>query len=598
LLNSLVAYRGKYAKIVSESSGKFEIEIDGGKTAKVREKDLRFLAPKFEIPKANLTPDFEILGDLSEEVLSIEELSNWLFDEYSASSSWQVFQLVEDGLLFYWQKDKIFIRPKEQVEKIKEAREFEKNQELALKNFLINVENKTFGDGDLEFLREIEKVALNQLKSSKILKTLKIANTPQDAHKFLIDIGFWNLTKNPYPTRNKIRYPQDLEITEQKVERTDLTHFVSYAIDNAGSNDADDAIAIVDDKIWISIADVGSFADEGLLAYAQDRVSNLYLPNEIIQMLPEIITEKCALNGESNALSIGFKISENCDEISEIEVVKSNVLIENTTYDDIDDLLTNSQDNKFTKFNDLANSHKKYRKNCGSFNLDLPKVDVKLVGEKVELTEQKNTTSRLMVAEFMILAGRVISQFATENEIAIPFVAQEKGNFSDELLAKEKLLMSESFASTKLFKRSKTGTIPSLHFGLGLDKYTRVTSPLRRYLDLITHCQLSNFIAKKEIFSNDEVVKIIGENNANLQKIGLATRESNNHYKFLYILQNKNQTFEAQIISNLGNKKLIMILELGMIQAVKTELELDEKVQVKFYDVDIFNLELSVKIIK
>jgi exoribonuclease-2 len=151
LLNSLVAYRGKFAKVLSETSGKFEIEIDGGKTAKVREKDLRFLAPKFEIPKANLAPDFEILGDLSEEILTIEELSNWLFDEYSASSSWQVFQLVEDGLFFYWQKDKIFIRPKEQVEKIKEAREFEKNQELTLKNFLINVENKTFGDGDLDF---------------------------------------------------------------------------------------------------------------------------------------------------------------------------------------------------------------------------------------------------------------------------------------------------------------------------------------------------------------------------------------------------------------------------------------------------------------
>lgn len=594
MLNSLVAYRGKAAKIIETIDDKFLIELEDKKTVKVRKKDFRFLSPNFTIPIKNLTADLEILPELTEETLTIEELSQWIFGEYSSSSAWNLFELVEDGLYFYWQKDKIFIRPTEQVEKIKAKREQEEKEELLLQNFLQSIVAKTYHQDDLPFIEEIYKVATNQLKSAKVLKYLKIPNTSESAYKLLVDIGYLKLTDNIYPIRNNIYQAQEIEVKEQEETRVDLTHFTSYAIDNTGSNDADDAIAIVGDTIWISIADVGSFVDDKLLEYAENRISNLYLPNEIIPMLPEIITQKCALKGVCSALSIGFKLSDDCENISEIEVVKTKVNIENISYDEVDKTIPSD----FLKYYQLAEKHKAYRKKNGAFSLDLPKVDVRLKDEIVLLLPQKNTKARLMVAEFMILAGRVMSEFLITNQIPAPFVSQEAGNFSDEILNAESLSLSQSWASTKGFKRSTTSTTPNSHFGLGLNKYTRITSPLRRYLDLLTHTQITNFIQQQPLLTDKEIKQKISIHNNNLQKINLTTRESNTHYKFLYILQNKNEVFDATIIGNAGSKKLIMIEKLAMIQAIKTDKNLDDKIVVKFSDIDIFKQELSVKVLK
>jgi exoribonuclease-2 len=45
----------------------------------------------------------------------------------------------------------------------------------------------------------------------------------------------------------------------------------------------------------------------------------------------------------------------------------------------------------------------------------------------------------------------------------------------------------------KNFKRSATSVKPLLHYGLGLPAYLRVTSPMRRYYDLLAHQQIINF---------------------------------------------------------------------------------------------------------
>jgi exoribonuclease-2 len=43
----------------------------------------------------------------------------------------------------------------------------------------------------------------------------------------------------------------------------DLTHLSSYAIDNEGSDDADDAISIDNNKLWIHVADVANIVPSG-----------------------------------------------------------------------------------------------------------------------------------------------------------------------------------------------------------------------------------------------------------------------------------------------------------------------------------------------
>jgi exoribonuclease-2 len=55
---------------------------------------------------------------------------------------------------------------------------------------------------------------------------------------------------NPYPARFNIPTDEEIAVDVPVVERVDLTHLSSYAIDNEGSNDADDAISIDNNKLW------------------------------------------------------------------------------------------------------------------------------------------------------------------------------------------------------------------------------------------------------------------------------------------------------------------------------------------------------------
>jgi len=47
LINSLVAYKGKAARIAGQNTHKFELEFADGSTRKVREKDFRFIHSEF-----------------------------------------------------------------------------------------------------------------------------------------------------------------------------------------------------------------------------------------------------------------------------------------------------------------------------------------------------------------------------------------------------------------------------------------------------------------------------------------------------------------------------------------------------------------------
>ena len=94
----------------------------------------------------------------------------------------------------------------------------------------------------------------------------------------------------------------------------------------------------------------------------------------------------------------------------------------------------------------LAKSHKAFRNENGAIKLDLPNVDVKLKNKKVDIQIQAKSESRELVAEMMVIAGHVIAQYATENKISMPFLTQEVGSFSEDIIQnKENLTAAQAF---------------------------------------------------------------------------------------------------------------------------------------------------------
>lgn len=591
MINSLVAYKGKPAKIIGQNTHKFELEFTDKSTRLVREKDFRFIHSEFaQVCSDCAYADIAILADLESQTLSIQEITEWLFDEYTAKNAWCVCILVEDGLYFYWQKNQIFVRPAEQVSSIQIKRDAEALEAKNLKNCIENINNNTFDAQDLPYIKSIEKVALNQSKHAKILDALKIKNTPENAYTLLLKLGYLTPTFNPYPARFNIEKDEKIAVEMTDIERVDLTHLHSFAIDNHGSNDADDAISIEGDKLWVHIADVACIvgANSELDLYAQCRSSNLYLPDQIIHMLPTSVTNTLTLGGDevSPALSIGFCFD--LQKINKIEIVHSRIKVTNINYQEADEQLSSNP--HFIHLQNIMQAHKKYRDNNDAINLNLPNVEVRFTNNQVSIVPQNSSPSRDLVAEMMIMAGRAVAQFSIQNEIVMPYAIQDAGDFPQETLDnKDTLTLSQSFKATKCFKPSTTSTKPLPHYGLGLDAYLRVTSPLRRYFDLLAHQQLSNFIAKKPTMDKDRVKKLININNANTSNIGKTVRASNDHYKCLYLQQNKLWNGIGVVVDTRGSKALFLIPELGMMTQIKFKNppKINAKITLKVTKVDL-----------
>ncbi len=591
MINSLVAFKGKPARVVSQNTHKFEIEFADKSTRSVREKDFRFIHPEFTQVNEDCTnADITVLADFQEESLSLQEITEWLFDEYSAQSAWCTCLLVEDGLYFYWQKDAVFVRPTEQVENIQAKRDAEAEAALSLKNCIEHINNNAVDEGDTPYLKDIEKVALNQSKHAKILDAIGVENSPEAAYKLLLKLQYLKPGFNPHPARHGIPNDADIEVSMASVERTDLTHLRSYAIDNADSNDADDAISVDGDRLWVHIADVACVVAPGseLDLYAQERASNLYLPDQILHMLPTSVTQLCALglSDTSPALSIGFTLAG--DEVKDIEIMHSTITVTKMSYDDADDLISENAD--LSSIQTKVDAHRRYRDAQGSIGLNLPNVNVRFEDDVVTISKQDVSPSRELIAEMMVMAGRVIAQFAIQNEIVMPYAIQDAGDFPQEMLDnKDTLTLSQSFKATKCFKRSATSVKPLLHYGLGLSAYLRITSPLRRYFDLLAHQQLSSFITGNATLPKEKIKEIIGITNSAMPSVGKTTRCSNDHYKCVYLMQNPRWCGDGVVVDSRGDKALLLIPELGMMTQIKfkTLPELDATISLKVGNVDL-----------
>jgi len=598
-VGSLVAYKGKPAKISAVTTHKYDLSFSDGSSRKVREKDFRYIHPNYnrvnnDCPLA----DMNILEDLQAESLSLKELTEWLYDDYSSQNAWCTNLLAEDGLYFFWNKDILILRPTEQIKVIEKQRQEKSLETESLHRCIDNLQNNIVDERDSYWLREVEKVALNQSKHTKVLSALSIDNTPESAHRFLLKIKYWSELINPYPERHKIYPNEELTLDVNEVARKDLTHIKSFAIDNSDSSEADDAISLDEEIVWIHIADVASKVDcdSEIDKYAQKRASNLYLPDQTIHMLPSNLSTFCSLGEceKSSALSIGFRMID-C-QISDIKIFQSEIKVVKMSYEEADQAL--KKDQALSKLNTLASSHKAFRNNNGAIKLDLPNVDVKLKNNKVDIKVQTESESRQLVAEMMVIAGRVIAQYAIENNISMPFLTQEMGTFSEEIMQnKGNLTATQAYQATRCFKQSKITPKPSLHAGLGLSCYVRVTSPIRRYLDLLTQQQLVSYINNQNTLDNTQIKQRINQVNRVISRVNKATRQSIEHFKCLFLKQNNKWRGKGIIVDLTGNKATVLIPEIAMITQLKLKsiAQLEDEIELKAASINLENRLIDFK---
>ena len=241
---SLVLYK-IHPAIVSSVADKIEIQLAGGKSKRVRDKDVLLLHPG---PLTSLgalgrgEPAIEEAWELLEgEEVGLADLAEFLYGEYSPAAAWGAWEILQDGLYFEGDVRQIRRRSEQAVTEERELRAARQRAERDWADFLERVEQAELEDQDRKRLAEVEQVALGRSARSRILTTFDLPATPEAAHRFLIRCGYWDAAENPWPRRaGALLEPLEIGVPDLPEEgRRDLTGLEAWAIDDVGNQDPD-----------------------------------------------------------------------------------------------------------------------------------------------------------------------------------------------------------------------------------------------------------------------------------------------------------------------------------------------------------------------
>jgi exoribonuclease-2 len=148
------------------------------------------------------------------------------------------------------------------------------------------------------------------------------------------------------------------------------------------------------------------------------------------------------------------------------------------------------------------------------------------------------------------------------------------------------------YACRRLFKRTQMRTAPEPHAGLGLSAYVQVTSPLRRYLDLVAHQQLRAWLAGGTPLGHEQVLERIGAAEAVTGSLRQAERASNRHWTLVYLLRHPGWKGRGVIVDRRGARGTVLIPELALEAPAHLErdLPLDAEVNLELTGVDLPSL--------
>ena len=319
--------------------------------------------------------------------------------------------------------------------------------------------------------------------------------------------------------------------------RRDLTTETVITIDPVTARDFDDAISLQRDEsghwlLGVHIADVSHFVrpKSALDREAKDRATSVYLPDEVIPMLPEIISNNLASLQPDKVRYAMTAIIEFSDEGQRIatEVTKSAIKsCRRFTYEEVDEFLADRKawKKKLTapvhellgNMHELAMILRHRRMKRGSLELAMPELEIDLNadGQVTGAHLAENTESHQIIEEFMLAANEAVAELLADQGLLFlrrvhgkpdPRKLKALNEFVKDLGLKAESLESR-FALQKLLGELKGdprehavnyAVLRSMqkavyspeeegHYALASDCYCHFTSPIRRYPDLTVH---------------------------------------------------------------------------------------------------------------
>lgn len=404
-------------------------------------------------------------------------------------------------------------------------------------------------DGDRVVVKMVEWREKDKNPRGQVISVLNEKDTNDMAMKeILVENGF-PLEFSDHAMEEALR--QLDSITESEIEtRKDMRNILTFTIDPVDARDFDDALSFRNLKngiyeIGVHIADVSHYLPENspLDTEAYERATSVYLPDRVLPMLPERISnELCSLRPHEDKLTFScvFQITANGDVKqywSGRTVIHSN---HRFTYEEVQEIIEKEEglyQQEISILNDLAQTFRKKRFQQGAINFSTQEVRFRLdeEGKPIGIIIKESKEAHQLIEEFMLLANRTIAEQVSKiivNKKSVPFPYRvhdqpdaeklqpfmafaRKFGYTFNVQSPEGIASSfnemlknvsgkpEQHVLEQLGIRTMAKAVYTIenigHYGLSFEHYCHFTSPIRRYPDILVHRILASCLSGKPV---------------------------------------------------------------------------------------------------
>jgi exoribonuclease-2 len=362
-------------------------------------------------------------------------------------------------------------------------------------------------------------------------------------------------------------------------------------IDGPFTQDFDDAVSLemVGDErhLGIHIADVAEVVlPESILdKEARKRGTTLYLARRQIPMIPKELshdTLSLVQGCDRPAISL-FARFDKSGKLLECRFVASVIKVhQKLTYEEVDKIL--AAENRTSDLNpgpveklavmlpemyQLSRRLQQERMNKDALRLSLPELQVIFHDDlSFSLTQDdQDTPSRMIIAELMILYNFLAGRFCKDNQI--PALYRTQAEPSERLSEDEAGYIYYVFKQRRKLSPAYIETSAGSHSGLGLDTYVQVTSPIRRYFDLLVQRQIRSFLmGEVPVYDKKglEELRIFVE--PVIKDCMVIKRNRIRYWTLKYLSQHRGETYNAVVIDELRRKYRIVLCDFFLIAEI------------------------------
>jgi len=350
--------------------------------------------------------------------------------------------------------------------------------------------------------------------------------------------------------------------TADRKGRLDLRRRFVFTVDPESARDYDDAISLErlgggQWRLGVHIADVSHFVkpDSALDVEALKRGNSVYLPDKVIPMLPEQLSNGlCSLKENVDRLAFSVLMTLDADGIVRSATFHESVIRSRLrlSYEQALAALQTPDGAAFEeagmdrravaclkRVHAIAQKLRANRFRNMALNMEVPEVKFIITedGRIADVEPVVNDVSHQLIEECMLLTNETVCRELAGRGRSLIHRIHEEPDPEKLAEAEETLLLAgveavnlsdrrnlcavlEAIAGSpeapvwntvilKAMKRAAYSHKPVGHFGLGKQYYTHFTSPIRRYADLIVHRLLKASLSKrKPPYENAQLAEI------------------------------------------------------------------------------------------